>query len=101
MTTATEIDEVEEIDLNRHYTEEERDAMFDAYIKACESGKDEEANEILSHMPLHPRWAKIVAEVYGKNYLREHFNITHANEVYGEGWLDEIKESRWVRRTRQ
>ncbi len=85
MTSALE---TEAIDLKRKYTEEERDALFDAYADACGTGDHEKAMQILQHMPLHPRWAKIIADVVGKDFLVENFNITHADEVYGEGWLN-------------
>lgn len=91
MTTAASILE-EEVDLTRHYTEEEREFLYEACMDAMMRGDDEEANRINAYMPMHPRWAKIIAEVMGKEYLQEHFNITYANEVHGEGWLDEIKE---------
>lgn len=77
-----------EVDLHKKYTAEERDAMFDAYAEACGTGDYAEAKQILKHMPVHPRWAKIISDVIGKEFLVEHFNITHADEVYGEGWLN-------------
>lgn len=76
------------VDLKRKYTAEERDTMFEAYIKACETGDDIEADRMLELMPIHPRWAKIIAKVMGKEYLLERFNITYADEVYGEDWLN-------------
>lgn len=79
----------EEVDLQRHYTEEERDVLFDAYADACAKHDLDEAERLAEIMPLTPNWAKIIAKVMGKDYLRENFNITHANEVLGEGWLDE------------
>jgi|GEM_PF-2695048 hypothetical protein len=82
MTTMTEID------LQRKYTIEERDAMLEAYADACGAGDYEEADKIIVHMPINPRWAKIIAKVMGKEYLLENFNITYANEVLGEGWLN-------------
>lgn len=82
MTTATLVD------LQKKYTAEERDAMFDSYADACGAGNYAEAKQMLRHMPVHPRWAKIIADVVGKDFLVEHFNITHADEVYGEGWLN-------------
>jgi hypothetical protein len=82
MTTATEID------LHRSYTDEETDAMFDAFCEALENGNDEEANRILEQMPLHPRWAKIIRDNHGVEYLKENFNITEANRVFGERWLN-------------
>ena len=82
MTIATEID------LHKQYTIEERDAMFEAGADACGSGNFEEATRIFRQMPIHPRWAKIIAKVMGKEYLRENFNITYANEVFGERWLN-------------
>ncbi len=81
--------EEEEVDLQRHYTEEEREALFEAYADACAADDFEEAKKLAMIMPLTPTWAKIIAEVMGKEYLRETFNITHANEEFGEGWLDE------------
>lgn len=78
-----------EVDLKRTYTSEERDAMFEAYAEACGNRDKVEAKKILEHMPVSPRWAKIIADVMGKEYLRENFNITYANEVYGEDWLNE------------
>lgn len=84
MTTAT----APEYDLQRKYTEEERDAILDAYGDACIEHDYEKADRIIREMPIHPRWAKIIADVMGKEFLLEHFNITHATEVYGEGWLD-------------
>ncbi len=93
MTSATLLEE--EVDLNRSYTEEEREALYEACMDALMRGDVEESDRIRDRMPLPPRRAKIVAEVMGKQYLQEHFNITHANEVYGEGWLNEIRENVW------
>ncbi len=84
MTTAT----ITEEDLKRKYTAEERDAMLEAALDASMAGNDEEADKIIGRMPIHPRWAKIIADVVGKDFLLKNFNITHANEVYGEGWLN-------------
>ncbi len=94
MMTATLLEE--EIDLNRHYTAEERDALYKACMDALMRGDKEESDRIRDRMPLHPRIAKITAKVKGKQYLREHFNITHANEVFGEGWLNEVQENEHV-----
>lgn len=82
MTTALKID------LQRKYTEEEREALFIAYADACGRGDHEAAERYLEELPLHPRWAKITLDVMGREYLVENFNLTHANEVFGEGWLD-------------
>jgi hypothetical protein len=86
----------EEVDLKRHYSAEERDAMFHAIIRAMEVGDQAEADRLLDIMPIHPRWARITAEVYGKNFARETFNLTHADEVFGEGWLDTIEGEGWL-----
>jgi hypothetical protein len=77
-----------ETDLQRKYTAEERDTMFEAFADACGIDDHEEIDRLLSVMPINPRWAKIIAKVMGKEYLRQNFNITYANEVYGEGWLN-------------
>jgi hypothetical protein len=84
MTTATET----ELDLHRKYTAEERDALLEAALDASMAGDSEEADRLIRKMPIHPRWAKIIADVYGNEFLTENFNITHANEVYGEDWLN-------------
>ena len=78
-----------EVDLKRKYTAEERDSMLEAIADACGAGDCAEADRLVRYLPMHPRWAKIVADVFGKEYLLEKFNITHANEVYGEGWLND------------
>lgn len=46
------------VDLNRIYTKEERDALFDAYTDALARKDDEAADHILEQMPIDPDWAK-------------------------------------------
>lgn len=87
MTTAMEVD------LKRKYSEEEQDALYDAYFVARETGNDAEAERILAMRPINPRWAKIIAKVMGKKYLLSTFNVTRADEAFGEGWLDEFQET--------
>lgn len=82
MTTTTKID------LQKSYTVEEKDAMLEAYADALERGDDEAADHILDEMPIDAYWAKSIRNVMGADYLKEHFNITEANRVFGEGWLD-------------
>ena len=84
MTTAAEVN------LQQKFSAKERDEMFEAYADALGEGNRTKAHEVLMRMPLHPRWAKIVAEVLGKEYLQNNFNITYANETFGEDWLNEI-----------
>lgn len=86
MTAVTEVEP--EVDLHRKYTAEEREALYNEYFDSC-GGNREEAIRRLRGVPIPPRWAKFIAELMGKEYLRENFNITHADEVFGEGWLDE------------
>ncbi len=86
MTAMTEVEA--EVDLRRRYTAGERDALFEAYAEACGEGDYARADKIIVHMPINPRWAGIIARVMGKEYLEENFNITYANEVLGEGWLN-------------
>lgn len=78
-----------EADLQRRYTVEERDALFEAFADACGAGDRAEVDRLLAQMPINPRWAKIIAKVMGREYLVENFNITYANEVYGGEWLHE------------
>lgn len=82
MTTVTDTD------LQKRYTTEERDAMLDAYADALLMGDADEADRILVQIPVNARWAKNIRDVMGTEYLKEHFNITEANRVFGEGWVD-------------
>lgn len=78
-----------EVNLQKKYTAEERDAIFEAAADACGTGDYDEADRLIRQMPIHPRWAKIIAEVMGKEFLLKRYNITHANEAYGEDWLND------------
>ncbi len=50
----------------------------------------EEIREITKHIPVDPRHALSMKRRYGKEFLiTGKFNLTLANEKYGEGWLDE------------
>lgn len=50
----------------------------------------EEIREITKHIPVDPRHALFMKRQYGKEFLiTGKFNLTLANEQYGEGWLDE------------
>lgn len=82
MTTTTEVD------LKRSYTQEELDALFDAYIEALDNDDDEAADRILEQTPIHPHWAKITLKVIGREFLEKYFNLTEANKAFGEGWMD-------------
>lgn len=79
---------ITEIDLHRAYTQEEQDALFDAYIDALDSNNDEAARYVLAQMPIHPHGAKIILKVYGREFLEKHFNITEATRVLGEDWMN-------------
>lgn len=82
MTTTTEID------LRKNYTQEELDALYDSYIAALDSDDGDEADRIVEQMPIHPHWARIVLKVFGREALLKNFNITEANRVLGEGWMN-------------
>jgi hypothetical protein len=85
MTTAMEAD------LQRKYTTEERDALFDEYFDAMERKDEAEMDRLGPILPVDAHWAKIIAKIFGKDYLLENFNITYATEILGEGWLDAIQ----------
>ena len=78
-----------EVNLQQKFSAKERDEMLIAYAEACGQRDYEKADKILEQYPINPRWAGYIAEVMGKEYLLEHFNITYANEVLGEDWLNE------------
>ncbi len=64
--------------------------IVEQYLEA--SARDaplEEIREITKHIPVDPRHALFMKKQYGKEFLIEgKFNLTLANEQYGEGWLD-------------
>lgn len=82
MTTTTEID------LRKVYTQEEQSALFDAYIDALDNNDDDAANQISAQMPIHPHWAKIILKVFGREFLEKYFNVTEADRILGEGWMN-------------
>ena len=63
--------------------------MITEYVAALDAGDDELAMEISRRMPLHPSLAKSVLRFLGKEATMAEFNLSEANEFFGEGWLDE------------
>ncbi len=63
--------------------------MITEYVAALDAGDDELALEISRRMPLHPSLAKSVLRFLGKEAIMAEFNLSEANEFFGEGWLDE------------
>lgn len=70
-------------------TIDEKDRLYDLADEAEARGDIEEAERILMSVPLTPNMAKIVKEVWGKEYIKNSsLNFSEAEEVYGKDWLD-------------
>jgi hypothetical protein len=66
-----------------------RRELLEASLAAGESGNHDEEVRLMKLLPLAPHLARVAKEMYGKNYLLESgFNLSDANEEFGDGWLD-------------
>ena len=73
----------------RGYTNEEMLRILDASLAANDRGDYAEEKRLLRSLPIEPITAKVAKRMYGKQYLLdEGYDLSHANEEYGEGWLD-------------
>ncbi len=70
-------------------TQEKRREILEASLAASESGNYDEKIRLMKLLPLAPHLAMVAKNMYGKNYLLEYgFNLSDANEEFGDGWLD-------------
>ena len=98
MMTAAATREVYRHGRDRDFTQKEVLALCDEMSEAMDNGDREAVERVSSIFPVDPGVAKIFKEVYGKEFILDlGFDLTEANLVYGEGWLDEPNE-KWVRR---
>ncbi|MDR1922307.1 MAG: hypothetical protein LBS31_11285 [Candidatus Adiutrix sp.] len=68
---------------------EKRKELLEASLAAGESGNYDEEVRLMKLLPLAPHLAMIAKEMYGKGHLLENgFNLSDANEEFGDGWLD-------------
>lgn len=73
----------------RDYTMEEYTQICDKALDAEEKGDVEEYGRLAREIPLDPVVAKAAKIAFGKQHLIEtNADLTEANLVYGEGWLD-------------
>lgn len=75
--------------LTKSMTFEECIEMLDRALDASERGDEETSDDLIRQLPLLPVLAKGVFRRYGREYCEEHFNLSAANEEFGEGWMDE------------
>lgn len=74
----------------RDFTMDEYSDACDAAIAAHERGDEKEYIRLTKNLPLVPVIAKAAKFGFGKQELLEMgADLTEANLVYGEGWLDE------------
>ncbi len=91
--TATVAREIYRRGRDRDFTLKEVVALCDEISEAMRNGDEETADRLFFMFPMDPGIAKIFKEVYGKKFLLEAGgDLTEANLVYGEGWLDEPNE---------
>ncbi len=65
---------------------DQRREILEASLAATD--RDEKLR-LMRLLPLAPHLARIGKELYGKNFLLEGgFNLSDANEEFGDGWLD-------------
>ncbi|MDR2104502.1 MAG: hypothetical protein LBP51_01975 [Deferribacteraceae bacterium] len=74
---------------HRQMTLKEKTLTMYKATQLLDEGKDEEAYELITSVPLKPELAKIGKEVYGADFLIESgFNLLEADKVYGKDWLN-------------
>ena len=58
------------------------------YYEAIESGNEEAANEVLSHIKLNPHIAIAVKTAFGRDGVEmiRVFDLSDVEKEYGEGW---------------
>lgn len=81
MTIATE-------SLTRPVSSEERHQLLAAALAAFDKGDEKAGYAHLKQIPLLPALAKFVFTTHGKNACEAHFNLSDANEKFGEGWMN-------------
>ncbi len=63
--------------------------LITEYLAAVDAGDEEREEELGRLMPLTPSLAKSALRFLGKKELMAEFNLSEANEYFGEGWMDE------------
>lgn len=71
-------------------TSDEMVDALEAVWAARDSGDKELYEELSRELPVIPHFAKIMVSVYGKEFVQKNFNLTWADDAYGEGWIDDI-----------
>lgn len=65
---------------------DERIALHEAIFAATD---EEEKERLMMRIPLAPKLAMIAKEMYGKKaLLADGYDLSEANEEFGDGWLD-------------
>lgn len=84
MSTASEY-----VGLTRKMTWEEQKELLGRVFDAVEQGDDDAANSLVKQLPLLPGLAKVAYGYRGREYCEQRFNLSEANEEFGEGWMDD------------
>lgn len=64
------------------------DAAEEYFAALDRDAPDEEIRAIIKKIPIRPEKALSIKKLYGKEFLLEEFNLSEADAVLGEGWLD-------------
>ncbi len=72
----------------RSMTGEEQEELLTRALDAIERGDKALGDALVRQLPLLPGMAKLMFEWYGREHCERHFNLSAANETFGEGWMD-------------
>lgn len=81
MTTMTD-------SLTRPVPSEERRQLLTDALAAFDGDDEKTGYSLLKQIPLLPSLAKFVFETHGRDACETHFNLSDANEKFGEGWMN-------------
>ncbi len=88
--TATATKEIFRHGRERNFTKEEFFALSDEMFAARDRGDMDTYERLGRLLPINPEVAKIFKDVYGKDFLLDAgVDLTEADLLYGEGWIDE------------
>lgn len=83
------------VSAKKEITPDEYFDLLDA-IRAAEAAGDmeklKELEKIERAIPLAPYSAAAVVQIYGKEYALANYDLSRADELFGEGWMEKVKE---------
>lgn len=74
--------------LTRPVSREERSRLLREALAAFDRGDKVAGYSFLKQLPLLPSLAEFAYEAEGREYCEMNFNLSDANEKFGEGWMN-------------